>query len=89
MKAKLCNVIEAITADGAADEQLALATMAGNTDGQDAIFPNIRLQCRDLCHAVRRVGQRPSFADPFLKETLALFLDGPAKMIQHSVLFKD
>jgi len=26
MKAKLCNVIEAITADGAADEQLALAT---------------------------------------------------------------
>lgn len=29
--------------------------MAGNTDGQDAIFPNIRLQCRDLCHAVRRL----------------------------------
>ena len=26
MKAKLCNAIEAITADGAADEQLALAT---------------------------------------------------------------
>eukprot|EP00435_Cladocopium_sp_Y103_P072383 s963_g40.t1 len=80
---------EAMCADAAADEQLAIAMMAGKVHEQvEAIFPNLRLRVRDLCHAVRRLGSRPTFADGYLKETMNLFLEGPAKLIEHSDLFK-
>lgn len=85
---KLQEKIEALTADAAADEQLALAALSGKLD-DGKFFHNVKVQCQDVCHAVRRLGQRPSFADPFLKEVLNLFFDGPAKMIEHSVLFKE
>eukprot|EP00435_Cladocopium_sp_Y103_P007397 s1249_g2.t1 len=49
------------------------AMMAGKVHEQvESIFPNLRLRVRDLCHAVRRLGSRPTFADGYLKET---FLD--------------
>lgn len=81
--------VEAMCADAAADEQLAIAMMAGKVHEQvESIFPNLRLRVRDLCHAVRRLGSRPTFADGYLKETMNLFLEGPAKLIEHSDLFK-
>ena len=59
---RLVPKIEAISADGAADEQLALQMMFG---GQ--MFHSLKIVTRDLPHCMRRVASRTSFADPFLK----------------------
>ena len=57
--------VEALTADGASDEQLALSMMF---DGGG--FPNLKVLSRDLAHSMRRVASRTSFADPYLKKVL-------------------
>ncbi|CAL1170186.1 unnamed protein product [Cladocopium goreaui] len=76
--------VEFLTADGAPDEQLALAAMSGSLG--TALFPNIKATCRDLCHSVRRIGKRPSYTDSFLKET---FLDCiPRGMVFLALAFK-
>ena len=61
--AKLYPRVEALTADGASDEQLALNML------QASSFPNLKATSRDLPHSMRRVASRTSFADPFLKKT--------------------
>ena len=58
--------VEALTADAAADEQLALVTgrrvqgccltqaaLSGMLD-MEGVFDNIRLRTKDVCHAIRR-----------------------------------
>ena len=55
--------VEALTADGASDEQLALSMMF---DGGG--FPNLKVITRDLAHSMRRVASRTSFADPYLRK---------------------
>ena len=61
--AKLYPRVEALAADGASDEQLALTML------QASSFPSLKATSRDLPHSMRRVASRTSFADPYLKKT--------------------
>ena len=62
---RLLPKVEAMTADGASDEQLALSMMFGGDK-----FTSLKLAARDLPHSMRRVASRTSFADPYLKSVL-------------------
>ena len=55
--------VEAMTADGASDEQLALNLMFGGDK-----FSGLKIVTRDLAHCMRRVASRTTFADPYLKK---------------------
>ena len=59
---KIYPKVEALAADGASDEQLALNMLFGGDH-----FPNLLAQSRDLPHSMRRVASRTSFADPYLR----------------------
>ena len=61
--------VEALAADGASDEQLALNMLFGGD-----LFPNVIAQSRDLPHSMRRVASRTSFADPYLKRVCFDFI---------------
>ena len=64
----LAPKIESVVADAAYDEQLALNMMSCGEE-----FTGIKVQSKDLAHAMRRVGKRSSFADSYLNQvTLAL-----------------
>ena len=58
---QLLPKIEAVTADGAPDEQLSLTMLCGSK------LPNVLMTCKDLAHSMRRVASRTCFADPCLK----------------------
>ena len=59
---RLFGKIEMITADGAADEQLTLQLLFGGR------LRSLLFNYRDLAHAMRRVANRTTFADSYLKK---------------------
>ena len=59
---RLFGKIEMIAADGAADEQLTLQLLFGGR------LRGLLFQYKDLAHAMRRVANRTTFADPYLKK---------------------
>lgn len=83
MYTALCQKIECVAADGAADEQLAARELGGITLGlagpdvtplsslqRDLVdtLPNLKLCCRDRAHAAQRVMLKPAMADPDLRK---------------------
>ncbi|OLP94103.1 hypothetical protein AK812_SmicGene23913 [Symbiodinium microadriaticum] len=78
--------VEAMTADGASDEQLALNLMFGGEK-----FSGLKIVSRDLAHCMRRVASRTTFADPYLKQVMDLFVHSkksPCQLIHYSTVFK-
>ena len=54
----ICNIVEAVCADGASDEQLALQHMGPFQKRVIPLYPNLRFTFWDKTHAARRTGRR-------------------------------
>ena len=85
--------IESFVSDSASDEIRAGHMLAGQrtTDQYVVHFPNLRVVARDKPHATRRNLSRGWQADCFLHEVAERFIfgaDSPARMIQHSQVFR-
>lgn len=82
---EICRKVELFDADGAKDEQLA-------GEFSEAIYPNLKAVNKDVSHAMRRIDKRCTEADPFLQDTIMMFILGkksPARLLQNSEVFKE
>lgn len=61
----VCDIIEVLGADGAADEQRALRSLSGRNGGGPAFFPNVKMQLVDKTHASSRLTRKPWNADQY------------------------
>ena len=91
-EANILQRIEFITADGAANEQLALRLLHPKSCRATDVekLPNLKLTLRDKAHATRRIAERTFKADPTLWRILdnLLFCEGSlAKQLRFSPAF--
>ena len=94
---KVKKKILCITVDSAGDELLSGEMMRDRSLGSLKVHtPNLKYVIRDCTHASRRLGSRPSAADPYLKEVVLMMArsrSSMARIIQNSLevqrIFKD
>ena len=91
---RILKRIEFFTADGAANEQLALRLLHPTSERTSKVdkLPGLKLILRDKAHASRRLTQRTFQADPLLKQLMEALLfskNSIAKLLRFSGAFAD
>lgn len=77
----ICQAVELLDSDGAADEQKSLRLLS-------QLLPNARFICRDATHSARRLTSKPWAADSFLNEVMQTYILSSSSIvctIQNSV----
>ena len=91
---RILKRIELFTADGAANEQLAVRLLHPTSEQTSRVYklPGLKLILRDKAHASRRLTQRTFQADPLLKQLMEALLfnkNSIAKLLRFSGAFAD